>query len=111
MEIPPSVVELIHRALEEDIGYGDITTSLLIPEESESRALYIAKGNFVLAGLPFAKEVFRILDPSMSFKMFYSDGDKVRKGEVFAEVFGKTRAILEGERVSLNIVQRLSGIA
>lgn len=111
MEIPPSVIELIHRALEEDIGHGDITTSLLIPEESESRALYIAKGNFVLAGLPFAREVFRILDPSTSFKMFYSDGDKVRKGEVFAEVFGKTSAILEGERVSLNIVQRLSGIA
>lgn len=111
MEIPPSVIELIHRALEEDIGHGDITSSILIPEVSESRALYIAKGNFVLAGIPFAREVFRILDPSMSFKMFYSDGDKVRKGEVFAEVLGKTRAILEGERVSLNILQRLSGIA
>ena len=111
MEIPPSVIELIHRALEEDIGYGDITTSLLIPDESESRALYIAKVNFVLSGLPFAREVFRILDPSTSFKTFYNDGDKVKKGEVFAEVFGKTRAILEGERVSLNILQRLSGIA
>lgn len=111
MEIPSSVIDLIHRALEEDIGPGDITTSLLIPEDNKSRALYISKGNFVLAGLPFVKEVLRILDPSISFKTFFDEGDKVRKGDVIAEVSGKTRAILEGERVSLNILQRLSGIA
>lgn len=58
MEIPLSVIDLIHRALEEDIGPGDITTSLLIPNENKSRALYIAKENFVLAGLPFSREVF-----------------------------------------------------
>jgi len=111
MEIPSSVIDLIHRALEEDIGPGDITTSLLIPDENESRALYIAKGNFVLAGLPFSREVFQILDPSISFKMFYNEGVNVIKGDVVAEVHGKTRAILSGERVSLNILQRLSGIA
>ncbi len=111
MEIPSSVIDLIHRALEEDIGPGDITTSLLIPDENESRALYIAKGNFVLAGLPFSREVFQILDPSISFKMFYNEGINVIKGDVVAEVHGKTRAILSGERVSLNILQRLSGIA
>lgn len=111
MEISSSVIDLIHRALEEDIGPGDITTSLLIPEDNESRALYISKGNFVLAGLPFVKEVLRILDPSISFKTFFDEGDKVRKGDVIAEVSGKTRVILEGERVSLNILQRLSGIA
>jgi len=111
MEIPSSVIDLIHRALEEDIGPGDITTSLLIPDENESRALYIAKGNFVLAGLPFSREVFQILNPSISFKMFYNEGVNVIKGDVVAEVHGKTRAILSGERVSLNILQRLSGIA
>ena len=111
MEIPASVIDLIHRALEEDIGPGDITTSLLIPDENESRALYIAKGNFVLAGLPFSREVFQILDPSISFKMFYNEGVNVIKGDVIAEVHGKTRAVLSGERVSLNILQRLSGIA
>ena len=111
MEIPSSVIDLIHRALEEDIGPGDITTSLLIPDENESRALYIAKGNFLLAGLPFSREVFQILDPSISFKMFYNEGVNVIKGDVVAEVHGKTRAILSGERVSLNILQRLSGIA
>jgi nicotinate-nucleotide pyrophosphorylase (carboxylating) len=111
MEIPSSVIDLIHRALEEDIGPSDITTSLLIPDENESRALYIAKGIFVLAGLPFSREVFQILDPSISFKVFYNEGANVIKGDVVAEVHGKTRAILSGERVSLNILQRLSGIA
>lgn len=111
MEITPSVTDLIRCALEEDIGPGDITSFLLIPEENKSRAFYIAKGNFVLAGLPFAREVFRLLDPSMSLKMFYHEGAKVRKGDVIAEISGKTRAILAGERVSLNILQRLSGIA
>lgn len=111
MEIPSSVIDLIHRALEEDIGPGDITTSLLIPEDNESRARYISKGNFVLAGLPFVKEVLRTLDPSISFKTFFDEGDKVKKGDVIAKISGKTRAILEGERVSLNILQKLSGIA
>jgi len=111
MEIPPSVTDLIRCALKEDIGPGDITSFLLIPEEDKSRALFIAKGNFVLAGLPFAREVFRLLDPSMFLKMFYHEGAKVRKGDIIAEVSGKTRAILAGERVSLNILQRLSGIA
>lgn len=111
MEIPPSVTDLIRCALEEDIGPGDTTSLLLIPEENKSSALYIAKGNFVLAGLPFAREVFRLLDPSISIKMFYNEGAEVRKGDIIAEVSGKTRTILAGERVSLNILQRLSGIA
>lgn len=111
MEIPSSVLDIIRRALEEDIGPGDITTSLLIPEENISRALYIAKGNFVLAGLPFSQEVYRILDPSIDFKIFFHEGTRVKKGDILAEVSGKTRIILAGERVSLNILQRLSGIA
>lgn len=111
MEIPSSVIDIIRRALEEDIGPGDITTSLLIPVKIKSRALYIAKENFVLAGLPFAREVFHILDPSTSFKIFHNDGFRVKKGDVVAEVSGKTRTLLTGERVSLNILQRLSGIA
>jgi nicotinate-nucleotide pyrophosphorylase (carboxylating) len=111
MEIPGSVVEFIKRAIEEDIGYGDITTSLLVPETNESSALYIAKGNFVLAGMPFAEEVFRIIDPAVSFRVFYHEGAKVSRGDVLGEVSGKTRVLLAGERVSLNILQRLSGVA
>ncbi len=110
-EIPSSVIEMIRNAIEEDLGHGDITTSLLIPEESESRALYIAKGNFVLAGFPFAREVFELLDPSTRFEPFFAEGSKVRKSDVLGEVSGKTSVLLAGERVSLNILQRLSGIA
>ena len=111
MDIPSNVIELIKHAIEEDIGHGDITTNLLVPEANEAKALYIAKGNFVLAGMPFANEVFRILDSSVSFSIFYNEGAKVSRGDVLAEVAGKTRVLLAGERVSLNILQRLSGIA
>jgi nicotinate-nucleotide pyrophosphorylase (carboxylating) len=111
VDIPSSVVELIRHALEEDIGHGDITTSLIVPPENTSRALYIAKGSFVLAGIPFAREVFSILDPETTFTAFYHDGAKVSRGDVLGEVSGKTRILLAGERVSLNLLQRLSGIA
>ncbi len=111
MDIPSHVIELIKHAIEEDLGYGDITTNLLVPEANESKALFIAKGNFVLAGMPFAETVFSIIDPSISFKIFYNEGAKVSKGDVLAEVVGKTRVLLAGERISLNILQRLCGIA
>ena len=110
-DLPSGVVETIRRALEEDIGSGDITTSLLIPEEDEFTARFVAKDAFILAGLPFAQEVFHLLHPSMKWTAFSTDGDKIRKGDVLAELSGKTRIILTGERVSLNILQRLSGIA
>jgi nicotinate-nucleotide pyrophosphorylase (carboxylating) len=111
VNIPPDVIDFIHHALTEDIGYGDITTHLLIPDKRRSKAHYIAKGNFVLAGLPFAQEVFRAIDPSIIFKALRNDGAKVKTGGVIAEISGKTKVILKGERVSLNILQRLSGIA
>jgi nicotinate-nucleotide pyrophosphorylase (carboxylating) len=111
MDVPPGISEMLRRALEEDIGPADITSSLLIPEDDQSKAAYLAKGDFVLAGLPFSAEVFRLLDPSINFKIFFNDGAKVMKGQVIAEVSGKTHVILAGERVSLNILQRLSGIA
>jgi len=111
LEIPPSVINIIYSALEEDIGQGDVTTNLLIPEDRKSKAYCIAKENFVLAGLPFVREVFMILDHSILFKTLYNDGSKVKKGNIIAEISGKTCVILKGERVSLNILQRLSGIA
>jgi nicotinate-nucleotide pyrophosphorylase (carboxylating) len=111
LELPSCVVDTIRRALEEDLGPGDITTSLVIPEENKSKARYIAKGNFVLAGFPFAREVFRTLDPAIEWKIFFPESFRVSKGNVLAEISGNTRTILAGERVSLNILQRLSGIA
>ncbi len=111
MEIPSGVIDLLRRALEEDMGPGDITTSLAISGDRKSRARYLAKEDFVLAGLPFAREVFHLLDPSIKFKMFFHDGARINKGDILAEVYGNSRDILAGERVSLNILQRLSGIA
>ena len=111
MEIPSSVLNTIRRALEEDLGPGDITTSLLIPEQATSTAQYTAKETFVLAGFPFAREVFRTIDPSIEWNIFLSEGSRAAKGDVLAEISGKTSAILIGERLSLNILQRLSGIA
>ncbi|MEJ2683081.1 MAG: carboxylating nicotinate-nucleotide diphosphorylase [Candidatus Sulfobium sp.] len=108
---PASVHELIRRALEEDLGYCDITTSLLVTEEKVSKALYVAKGNFVLAGFPFARAVFDLIDPSTSINTFFNEGSNVLKGDVLGEVSGRTRVLFAGERTSLNIMQRLSGIA
>ena len=111
MEIPSSVVETIRRALEEDIGPGDRTTSLLLSEKKTSSAQFIAKGNLILAGLPFASLVFQLLDQTVRFRPFFADGDRITKGRVVAEVSGNTGVLLAGERVSLNLLQRLSGIA
>jgi nicotinate-nucleotide pyrophosphorylase (carboxylating) len=111
LDIPPSVINIIYSALEEDISQGDITTNLLVPEDNKSKAHLIAKGKFILAGIPFAREVFRILDPSITFKTLCSEGESVQAGGVIAEISGNTKVILKGERVSLNILQRLSGIA
>lgn len=111
MEIPSGVVETIRRALEEDIGPGDRTTSLLIPEKKKSSAQFIAKEHFILAGLPFASEVFHLLDQTALLRPFSADGDKIKKGGIIAEVSGYAGALLAGERVSLNLLQRLSGIA
>ena len=111
MDIPSTVLQLIESAIEEDLGHGDITSTLLIPDDSESRALFVAKASFVLAGFPFAREVFKMLDPDTVLKTFFAEGAKVGKGDILGEVSGKTKILLAGERVSLNILQRLSGIA
>lgn len=111
MDITPNVINVIQTALQEDIGYGDITTSLLIPEGNKSKAHFIANEPFVLAGLPFALKVFHVLDSFIKSQIYCRDGTRVRKGSVIAEISGKTHNILKGERVSLNILQRLSGIA
>jgi nicotinate-nucleotide pyrophosphorylase (carboxylating) len=111
MEIPSGVVETIRRALEEDVGPGDCTTSLLIPEKKKSSAQFTAKEHLILAGLPFASLVFQLLDHTIRFRPFFADGDRIEKSRIIAEVSGYTSVLLKGERVSLNLLQRLSGIA
>jgi nicotinate-nucleotide pyrophosphorylase (carboxylating) len=102
---------MLRLALEEDLGNGDLTTTLLIPEEKESRALLIAKGSFIVAGMPFLREVFTLESRTTEFKIFCDEGEKVKKGEIIAELHGNTRTLLSCERVGLNVLQRLSGIA
>jgi len=111
MYIPHHVIKTLHLALEEDIGSSDITTILLVPEGDRAKALLIAKGNFIVAGIPFAREVFNIFDQDIAFRIYFSEGAKVSKGDVMAEISGKTRSLLSCERVSLNVLQRLCGIA
>jgi len=111
MHIPFSVKNILRLALEEDVGHGDITTTFTIPEGHRSKALLVAKGNFIVAGMPFAKEVFHIVDAGTEFRTFHEEGSKVRRGDIIAEIAGNTRTLLSCERVSLNILQRLCGIA
>jgi nicotinate-nucleotide pyrophosphorylase (carboxylating) len=111
MHIPFNIRNVLRRALEEDIGHGDITTAFTVPEGRIARALLVSKGNFIVAGMPFAREVFHILDPGIDFKAFREEGSKVTKGDIMAEISGDARVLLSCERVSLNILQRLCGIA
>lgn len=111
MNIPPVIKEFLKRALEEDLSSGDITTELTIPPEKISEARIIAKSDFVLAGMPFVKELFLFYDPEIEFKMLKDEGSWIKRGEVLAELKGKTHSILACERTGLNILQRLSGIA
>ncbi len=103
--------DTIMNALKEDMPLGDITTDNIISEAEVSKAEFLAKQDAVIAGLDIAKYVFEILDSSVVFKALVKDGDKVKKGDIIAEVSGSTRALLKGERTALNFLQRLSAIA
>jgi nicotinate-nucleotide pyrophosphorylase (carboxylating) len=111
MDLPAEVRELLAAALREDLGGGDITSELTIPEAHTSSAVIRAKAPLVLAGLPFAREVFLLLDKAVSFETLKKEGSSVLAGEHIASLRGRTRNLLAGERVALNILQRLSGIA
>lgn len=102
---------LLAAALQEDVGTGDITTESCIPPEAVSHGRFLAKEDLVLCGLDVAKRVFELTDPTLSFTALRRDGELVKKGEYFAEVSGCSRSILTGERVALNLMQRMSGIA
>lgn len=102
---------LIKIALLEDIGGGDITTSAIIAKKARGSAEIIAKEGLVVAGLPVAEMVFKALDKRVRFKQLVKDGKRVKRGQIMARVEGRLSSILIGERVALNFLQRLSGIA
>lgn len=101
----------IRSWLAEDIGSGDITTETTIPAQSQAKAILHMKEDGIIAGIPIAKLVFEVVDASLQFKALVQDGDSVTKGTVIIEVEGSTRSLLTGERLALNLMQRLSGIA
>jgi len=102
---------VVQLALAEDLPWGDVTTDNLIPSTARFHGEIRAKSEGVLAGLPVAERVFHALDPSVAVHCRRRDGDEVTPGEVVAVVEGPARAILRGERVALNFLQRLSGVA
>lgn len=103
--------EIIKRALEEDIGYGDITTLSLIPEELPAKGLFVAKKPGVTAGIKISRAVFAYLDPATQFEILKGDGEMLQPGDIIAVVRGRARTLLTGERTALNFLQRMSGIA
>jgi nicotinate-nucleotide pyrophosphorylase (carboxylating) len=102
---------LIQAALAEDVGTGDITSSAVIPEDLRFHGVMRARHAMVVAGLPVACEVFRMVAPGASFQALAADGDPVTAGAIVAEIEGPARALLTAERTALNLLQILSGIA
>ena len=102
---------LIDLALAEDIGPGDVTSSYFVPEHREARGLILSKSAGVVAGVEVAEEVFKRVDDETSFKVLLESGNQVSLGAFVIEVRGKARSLLTAERVALNFLQRLSGVA
>ena len=110
-----SVNELIDRLIDlsfaEDIGDGDHTTLCCIPEDAMGKSHLLIKEDGILAGVEIAKEVFARFDPTMVVEVLINDGAKVHRGDIAMVVTGKVRSLLQTERLMLNIMQRMSGIA
>ena len=106
-----NINEIIQLAIKEDIGKGDITSEIFIPKDSKSDGIFIAKEGGIVAGLPVAKYVLSQIDDNLVFTSNVEEGSRVSKGTSIANVKGSTQSILSAERLVLNFLQRLSGIA
>ncbi|MDY6850479.1 MAG: carboxylating nicotinate-nucleotide diphosphorylase [Thermodesulfobacteriota bacterium] len=103
--------DIVRLALAEDIGSGDLTTSLTVDPSAEARAEITAKQNLVLAGLSPARLAFELVDPKVGFEPLAADGDRIESGQVLVRLGGPAASILTAERVALNFLMRLSGVA
>ncbi|MDY4555187.1 MAG: carboxylating nicotinate-nucleotide diphosphorylase [Prevotella sp.] len=111
LKVEELVDRLINLSFAEDIGDGDHTTLCCIPEDAMGKSKLLIKEDGILAGVEIAKEVFHRFDPTMQVEVLMGDGTKVKKGDVAMIVTGKVRSLLQTERLMLNIMQRMSGIA
>ena len=102
---------MIRKALQEDIGSGDITTNSIVPKDLKARAAIIVREEGIIAGLDVARLTFDLVECSIKFKSIVKDGEKVKVGKVVAHVDGNARGILKAERTALNFLGRLSGIS
>ena len=102
---------ILDLALTEDLGAGDVTTLATVPAGAHARGVVVAKAEGVVSGLEVAGAVFRRVNPAVRFEPQVADGQRVRPGDVVAEVEGLARSLLSAERVALNLLQRLSGVA
>ncbi|MBN2097759.1 MAG: carboxylating nicotinate-nucleotide diphosphorylase [Candidatus Omnitrophica bacterium] len=105
------VLPIIKRALREDIGSGDVTSQLVVPAGKKIKAVILAKEAGVVCGLDLARLVFKTVDKRIVFRAQTSDGKRVRRGKILARLEGEARSILKAERVALNFLGHLSGIA
>jgi nicotinate-nucleotide pyrophosphorylase (carboxylating) len=105
------IEEIIDRALAEDLGKGDVTTEALVPGDQLGTGFIVAKKEGILAGMNVAKQVFHQADPELKVEVLLEDGARVKPGSKVAKVSGNIASILKAERVALNFLQRLSGIA
>ncbi len=105
------LIPFLQRAFTEDIGDGDHTTLSCIPADAMGKSRLIIKEPGIVAGVEVAKEVFNYFDPSMKVTIFIEDGTEVKAGDVVFEVEGKVHSLLQTERLMLNIMQRMSGVA
>jgi nicotinate-nucleotide pyrophosphorylase (carboxylating) len=105
------VAELVRRALEEDVGSRDLTTLATVPAERQARGVLLAKQELVVSGLDVAAEVFRAVDARLAVEPRVCEGQQVPGGTELGRVTGPARGMLTGERVALNLLQRLSGVA
>lgn len=108
---PMTIDDFIRNAVLEDVGDGDHTSNACIPPDAPGRAQMMVKEAGVLCGVPIAQQVFLYIDPSLRIQVLLHDGQMVNPGDVVLTVSGKARSILQAERLALNIVQRMSGIA
>lgn len=103
--------QLVEHALEEDVGRGDVTSDFLIPLSAQSKAVFRSRGSGVIAGLDVANMVFNVTDSRVQFENLIEDAAVIGPGQELAVVLGPARSVLRAERVALNFLQRLSGVA